>query len=249
MVDDLPKRDLQKLLEIISKVVKCSSVPEFEDALQNLCSLLPYDKVLCVSGNAHTCTTDIMVSHNFPGHYLQLYAVQNIHKEDPCIERSLLLGEPHFYNIHDDKEYDQTIADSSNQRYKSLSQDFNLVKNLSSVLTDASGKATYLCLASPTEKPHPRSLRIVNILMPHIHHTIIRIYKTDKANGLPALSNREYEILKWVMEGKTNWAISQILTISEGTVKFHLANTYRKLEVVSRGHAIAKMLQLGIQTV
>ena len=210
-MNDLSKRDLLELLEVISRLVKCSSSPEFEEALQDISSLLPYDKVLCVSGNAHTCTMDMMVSHNFPDDYLQLYAHQNMYKEDPCIERSLLLGKPHFYNIYDDTEYEQTISDSSNQRYKSLSQDFNLVQRLSSVLTDAAGKATYLCLANPTEESHPRSLRIVGILMPHLHHTINRIFKTDNTTGLPALSNREVEILKWVMEGKTNWAISQIL--------------------------------------
>ncbi len=60
------------------------------------------------------------------------------------------------------------------------------------------------------------------------------------------LSIREREVLCWVREGKTNWAIAQILGISERTVKFHVQNTLAKLDASSRGHAVVVALARGL---
>lgn len=57
---------------------------------------------------------------------------------------------------------------------------------------------------------------------------------------------REIEILNWLKLGKTNWETSVILNISERTVKFHVHNIMRKLNAVTRGHAVAKAIELGI---
>ena len=48
---------------------------------------------------------------------------------------------------------------------------------------------------------------------------------------------REAEVMTWAALGKTNWEISQILAISETTVKFHIEHCYEKLGVNSRTYA------------
>jgi DNA-binding NarL/FixJ family response regulator len=55
----------------------------------------------------------------------------------------------------------------------------------------------------------------------------------------PLLTRRELEILRLVAEGRTNRDVAQLLWVSDQTVKFHLANVYRKLGVGTRGEAIA----------
>jgi DNA-binding NarL/FixJ family response regulator len=61
-----------------------------------------------------------------------------------------------------------------------------------------------------------------------------------------ALTERESEILRMLMEGKGNRVIGERLTISEGTVKAHLRNIYRKLHVQTRAEAAAQAAQLDI---
>jgi DNA-binding NarL/FixJ family response regulator len=51
------------------------------------------------------------------------------------------------------------------------------------------------------------------------------------------LTTRELEILKLVAGGSTNVEIAQRLWVTEQTVKFHLSNIYRKLEVGNRTQA------------
>jgi DNA-binding NarL/FixJ family response regulator len=51
------------------------------------------------------------------------------------------------------------------------------------------------------------------------------------------LTQREREILQLVSEGNTNGDVAKILWVTEQTVKFHLANIFRKLDVTNRTQA------------
>jgi DNA-binding NarL/FixJ family response regulator len=51
------------------------------------------------------------------------------------------------------------------------------------------------------------------------------------------LTRRELEILKLVAEGHSNSQLARMLWVTEQTVKFHLSNIYRKLNVANRTEA------------
>ena len=51
------------------------------------------------------------------------------------------------------------------------------------------------------------------------------------------LTRRELEILRHVAEGHSNGQLAKMLWVTEQTVKFHLSNIYRKLEVANRTEA------------
>ncbi len=54
---------------------------------------------------------------------------------------------------------------------------------------------------------------------------------------LPDLTRRELEILQLVAEGHSNTQLAKMLWVTEQTVKFHLSNVYRKLDVANRTEA------------
>lgn len=56
-----------------------------------------------------------------------------------------------------------------------------------------------------------------------------------------ALTERERSLLALVAEGLTNQAIAQRLSLTLGTVKWHLHNIYKKLGVRNRGQAIRRL--------
>jgi DNA-binding NarL/FixJ family response regulator len=60
------------------------------------------------------------------------------------------------------------------------------------------------------------------------------------------LTLRELEILQLVAEGCSNRQVAAALWLSDQTVKFHLANVYRKLGVASRADAVAHARREGI---
>jgi DNA-binding NarL/FixJ family response regulator len=53
------------------------------------------------------------------------------------------------------------------------------------------------------------------------------------------LSNRQRQVLKGLLEGKSNKEIAQELKVAEGTVKMHLAALFRVLGAANRAHAAA----------
>lgn len=64
-----------------------------------------------------------------------------------------------------------------------------------------------------------------------------------KETQLSALTSRETEILKKLCNGSSYKKIATELFIDLNTVKFHIRNIYRKLEVNSKGEAIAKAMK------
>jgi DNA-binding NarL/FixJ family response regulator len=65
----------------------------------------------------------------------------------------------------------------------------------------------------------------------------------------PLLTRRELEILRLVAEGRTNREVAELLWVSDQTVKFHLANVYRKLGVNTRTEAVEWARMNDIATV
>jgi DNA-binding CsgD family transcriptional regulator len=89
-------------------------------------------------------------------------------------------------------------------------------------------------------------------LLPHIYAMYKRICQQAGCRRhavLPApykpLTLRETDVLRWIAAGKTNWEISQILRLSERTIKFHLNNAFGKLNAVNRAQAVVKARESG----
>lgn len=57
------------------------------------------------------------------------------------------------------------------------------------------------------------------------------------ATSAVSLTKREVEILRLVSEGYSNSQLARMLWVTEQTVKFHLSNIYRKLDVANRTEA------------
>jgi DNA-binding NarL/FixJ family response regulator len=72
-----------------------------------------------------------------------------------------------------------------------------------------------------------------------------KIEKTplELQQNLP-ITKRESEVLYWVSYGKTNWEISQILSMSHRTANKHLEQIYKKLGVDNRTSAAAISIRI-----
>jgi DNA-binding NarL/FixJ family response regulator len=58
------------------------------------------------------------------------------------------------------------------------------------------------------------------------------------------VSEREFDVLKLIYEGKPNRQIAEVLYVSMNTVKKHINNAYIKLDTNSRSTAIARLREL-----
>jgi len=60
------------------------------------------------------------------------------------------------------------------------------------------------------------------------------------------LTDREIEVLKLILEGKSSKEVAAILCCSKRTVDFHLARIYQKLAVSNRVQAMRRVAMLGL---
>ncbi len=66
-----------------------------------------------------------------------------------------------------------------------------------------------------------------------------------KNDSLSALTAREVEILKLLIEGRTNKEIARDLDLQEITIKIHVRNVYRKINASNRAQAVSIALRSG----
>lgn len=111
---------------------------------------------------------------------------------------------------------------------------------------------SFVAFGRLTKAPNATQARILEMMMPHLHCAILRASakRNDHFSTVmrhnQKLTTRELEIIQWVHMGKTNWEISAILNISPLTVKNHVQNLIRKLDVQNRRQAALKAAKLGI---
>ena len=74
---------------------------------------------------------------------------------------------------------------------------------------------------------------------------LMRLSKPEAFLTKVELTGREMEILGYLGDGQTNGEIAARCWISENTVKFHLKNLFRKLDIRDRGQAM--MLAKGLR--
>jgi DNA-binding NarL/FixJ family response regulator len=92
---------------------------------------------------------------------------------------------------------------------------------------------------------HP--LALTTLVRETINEHVVHVHKRflpgqdSRVNAIavkgPLLTPRELEVLQLVAAGSTNEEIARSLWVTEQTVKFHLSNLYRKIDVGNRTEA------------
>jgi DNA-binding NarL/FixJ family response regulator len=99
-------------------------------------------------------------------------------------------------------------------------------------------------VATVSKATHPAAL--ATLIRETLEGRVLHLSKQPSpeaavAGGSPSehsvLSGRELEVLRLVAAGSTNNEIARRLWVTEQTVKFHLSNIYRKLDVGNRTEA------------
>jgi DNA-binding NarL/FixJ family response regulator len=83
-----------------------------------------------------------------------------------------------------------------------------------------------------------RDRALLVLLRPHLHQAYLDAER--RRHPVPRLTARHWDLLRLLAAGHSNSQIARRLGITEGTVRTHLENLYRRLDVTSRTAAVAR---------
>jgi DNA-binding CsgD family transcriptional regulator len=89
-----------------------------------------------------------------------------------------------------------------------------------------------------------RDRAMLTLLRPHLHQAYLDA-ELRRQGTTPELTRRHWELLQLIAAGHTNRQIARRLGLAEGTVRKHLENIYRRLQVTSRTAAITRAFPDG----
>lgn len=135
--------------------------------------------------------------------------------------------------IHDNESYVKEMIRSGAKGY--LLKDAEPRQVVQAIKQVAAGESVY-----PTE--------LMERVMDRYHELEMEYGRLQSAAALSelALTNRELEILRYIVEGMSNKEIANALFISEKTVKNHITSLLRKLDVEDRTQAAVFAVSQGI---
>lgn len=93
-------------------------------------------------------------------------------------------------------------------------------------------------------EPRPDLRRTLTIAAILAVQRLLAIRRAASPVPIKLLSAREAEVLHWIMVGKSDWQIGQILSISAKTVNFHVENVKRKFGVATRMQAVVAAMRI-----
>jgi len=250
----LEATELTQFVDVLHESLRVRSRCEFllwsQGSLQRF---LPHDIMIVARGNFALCLVQFDILSAIPQMRTEQAHNANL---APMLKRLF-----DYWNTHARAPFqlgmDQGLFPESALQGSGLDANFRRMKSaLVHGIKDVRGRGRddCLCVLLSASASAPASGRgMLEILLPYIDNALRQLGQepgddcaspaeaesADPDTG--ALSSRELEIMEWVKNGKTNVEIGMILDISAFTVKNHLQRIFRKLNVVNRAQAVAKL--------
>ena len=247
----LSRREQSTLLGLIGSLLDVETARAFEGwAAGPLQSLLPHG--MMISGLAEIRPRQInirkVIVHDWPLAYLEALRQQDGSFYSPIMARWNERHEPQLYQPGTD-----TVTTTQHRRWREVFHDYGLKNIAAHGVHDVAGSVTsYFNFSCLQGRLDARTSGLLELLTPHMHLALTRALcavpamRTTDAGPCVSLTAREYDVLHWMLEGKTNWEIGVIANRSEHTIKHQVERILAKLEATNRAQAVAKAIALGL---
>ncbi len=230
------KYDSDMILSLIQASLSCTTEKEFKVLIKMIQKIIPFDYMTSCVGliDKNGLSDDIGVLNvSYPEAWLSLYLEKGFHKLDPIVLLNFT-------------QYKLQIWDKTYSLYtppKNLlhtASDFGLKNGYThGVRNHKATEGSLFSFAGDYLEYSEKEQLALEIIIPHLHLALNRVLKVVPPKQFNELIGNELEVLKWAACGKTDWDISLILSIGLETVKQRMKNIGRKLDAVSRSHAVA----------
>ncbi|HMF06337.1 MAG TPA: autoinducer binding domain-containing protein [Methylocella sp.] len=178
-----------------------------------------------------------------PEEWVTRYAAKGYAFRDPIIRRMTKLAGSFYWNELEEERHD----DPSARRILEEGSELGLKKGFSTSLLTLDRQLVGFSLSGKDFETNPEARGVLTLVATYaIGRAIALQQESSDQERQIRLSAREREALQWASEGKADWEIGEIMSISEHGADKHLRSARSKLGAINRTQAVAEAIRRGL---
>ena len=194
-----------------------------------------------------------IIIHTFPRRWIKHFSERRLDRIDPVFQYASRTAQPFFWG-------DAGFLAGLSERQKAImaeAEEAGLSRGFT-VPIHSPGALPASCTVIPYTdvgaENDPLSYLAVYLMAVYLYETASRIVapRLVALRSLPKLTAQEQRCLRYVAQGKSDWAIAQIMGLSQSTVHHHVERAKKRLGTATRVQAVVQALygnQLSFQDV
>ncbi|AFJ56005.1 autoinducer binding domain-containing protein [Pseudomonas fluorescens] len=235
--------ELYNLLECLNFDTTAKG-PVIEKVLEWAQRYIDYSCVaVCTLENTALPSIEFYYEKNVPEHWLKEYHRNDYAKDDPVIQYALNIG-----GVFSWRDALVSFDTPRGREVIARGERYGLRHGYTYFMPDAEAQPLapkLVSLANVSSKSDVKCEYIIATLGATLCYLAENVI-TQKELCKAPLNDSELQVLDWSAKGKSIWEIAKIIDTPERTVKYHLLNTYRKLEASNKTQAVSNALKLGL---
>jgi LuxR family quorum-sensing transcriptional regulator LasR len=231
----------------VLQLVQSENPDDWSEVLYGLARDCGFDQVLYgMVASRHAKLENAFVRSNYSPEWRGRYDADRLAYVDPTVSHCLASSLPIVWQPN-------TFCAPAQRELYEEACGYGIRSGVTFPIHGPNGEFGVLSFASDTA-PGAATSRALEHHLPDL--ALIRDYAFQSASSFcgamppaetpPRLTRRELEVLSWAMAGKSSWEISKIISCSEATINFHMANVRQKFNVNTRQQAVVKAIALGL---
>ena len=247
MLTDSNKHFIKTFTHHVINLRQESSLDNIQKLLNDIYTYFTYKaSLVCLFGNVRQepDQSEYLINQGYNEKFLEEYRSERIIRIDPVTRFSF----QNMYPLTVKEILSQVPPDAQFLRFRDFFYSYGYKNGAVYTYTNPhSEEALYFAFTGVVNEEFDNHAPFLIALAPIVLDAMGALaHKAKVAGKYPKLTQREKEVFKWIMEGKTQWEISKILSVSERTIRFHVSNVNQKLAANNSAHSLAILLQQEI---
>ncbi|MGH6835560.1 MAG: autoinducer binding domain-containing protein [Methylocella sp.] len=183
-----------------------------------------------------------LLLNRWPEEWASRYAARRYVAYDATIKRLMMSPEPFLWN-----ELDPLVRDNPKaRRVLDEAAEFNLKEGFALSLRTLDKQIVLFSAGGQHFEMGPDTQGVLTLVANYAIGRAIMINQETVSNKPIMLSPREREALQWAAEGKNDWEIGEVMSISEHGADKHMRSVRTKLGAINRTQAVAEAIRRGL---
>jgi len=221
-------RVFRRFIDLLSSA---ADVDDFSEALATTATALDLSCFAYLALPSRSDKQPLVLS-TYPVNWVNHYLRNHYERFDPVVIQALQNPDPFQWGAGLSTRHISSVQ----QEFLNEASQFGIRVGFTVPIHDGHGPIAALTFATDQNRPQFETFihahgRMLQLMAMYFHAHVRRKVSTNRRIGSALLSPRELECLEWAAQGKSAWAIGQILGISRYTVASYLDNAKEKLGV------------------